>query len=100
MKSSTAHIAKSWLFLFGGILILVLLTQFLKFRIDLTEEKRFSIHPATEQMLSEITEPLHVDILLVGEDLHGGMRRLQKSVEETVRTFNAYSPEKITFSYF
>jgi gliding-associated putative ABC transporter substrate-binding component GldG len=28
------------------------------------------------------------------------MRRLQKSIEETVRTFNAYSPEKITFSYF
>src|SRR5690606_7031192 len=24
----------------------------------------------------------------------------QKSIEETVRTFNAYSPEKITYSYF
>jgi gliding-associated putative ABC transporter substrate-binding component GldG len=45
-------------------------------------------------------EPLHVEILLVGENLPGGMRRLQKSIEETVRTFNAYSPEKITFSYF
>ncbi|HAS60413.1 MAG TPA: gliding motility-associated ABC transporter substrate-binding protein GldG, partial [Algoriphagus sp.] len=40
------------------------------------------------------------EILLVGDQLPGGMRRLQKSIEETVRTFNAYSSEKITFSYF
>ncbi|MEB2775700.1 gliding motility-associated ABC transporter substrate-binding protein GldG [Algoriphagus sp. D3-2-R+10] len=100
MKNTALHIAKPWLFLFGGILVFVLLAQFLNFRIDLTEEKRYSLHPATEDVLSEITEPLRVEILLVGENLQGGMRRLQKSIEETVRTFNAYSPEKITFSYF
>lgn len=78
----------------------VLLAQVVRFRIDLTEEKRFSIHPGTEKVLAQITEPLHVDILLVGENLPGGMRRLQKSIEETVRTFNAYSPEPISYSYF
>lgn len=100
MKRSVIHIAKPWLLFFGGILVFVLLAQFLDFRIDLTEEKRYSLHPATEEVLSEITEPLHVEILLVGENLPGGMRRLQKSIEETVRTFNAYSPQKITYSYF
>lgn len=100
MKNNALHIAKPWLILFGGVLLFALLAQFLNFRIDLTEEKRYSLHPATEEVLAEITEPLHVDILLVGENLQGGMRRLQKSIEETVRTFNAYSPEKITFSYF
>ncbi|WP_439487661.1 gliding motility-associated ABC transporter substrate-binding protein GldG [Algoriphagus sp.] len=100
MKSSAAHIAKPWIFLFGGVLLFVLLGQFLRFRVDLTEEKRFSLHPATEEVLSQVSDPLHVDILLVGNNLPGGMRRLQKSIEETIRTFNAYSPEKITFSYF
>ncbi|REG85428.1 gliding motility-associated ABC transporter substrate-binding protein GldG [Algoriphagus antarcticus] len=100
MKKTAAHIAKPWFFFFGGILVFVLLAQFLNFRIDLTEEKRYSLHPATEEVLSLITEPLHVEILLVGENLPGGMRRLQKSIEATVRTFNAYSPEKITYSYF
>lgn len=100
MKRSFLHIAKPWLILFGGILVFVILSQVLRFRIDLTEEKRFSIHPGTEKVLSQIKEPLHVDILLVGENLPGGMRRLQKSMEETVRTFNAYSPEPITYSYF
>ncbi|RAI90018.1 gliding motility-associated ABC transporter substrate-binding protein GldG [Algoriphagus yeomjeoni] len=100
MKNSAVHTAKPWLLFFGGILLFALVAQFLNFRIDLTEEKRYSLHPATEEVLSQIAEPLHVDILLVGENLPGGMRRLQKSVEETVRTFNAYSPEKITYSYF
>ena len=100
MKRSFFHIAKPWVFLLGGILGFVLLAQLVRFRIDLTEEKRFSIHPGTEKVLAQIKEPLHVDILLVGENLPGGMRRLQKSIEETVRTFNAYSPEPISYSYF
>jgi gliding-associated putative ABC transporter substrate-binding component GldG len=83
-----------------GILILFGIGQVLKFRIDLTEEKRYSLHPSTLKLLEGIDRPLHVDILLTGEELPGGMRRLQKSIEETVRTFNAYSAEKITVSYF
>ncbi|MFC3416056.1 gliding motility-associated ABC transporter substrate-binding protein GldG [Algoriphagus hitonicola] len=86
--------------LLGGLILLFLMGQLVHFRIDLTEEKRYSIHPATEEILSGIESPIHVEILLVGDDLPGGMRRLQRSIEETVRTFNAYSPEKITFSYF
>lgn len=100
MKSQGFHTAKPFLILIGGIILLFLLGQFLRFRIDLTEEKRFSVHPATKELLENLDRPLHVDILLTGENLPGGMRRLQKSIEETVRTFNAYSPENITFSYF
>ncbi len=100
MKKSTTQQLKPWLLFFGGVLVFILLAQLLRFRIDLTEEKRFSLHPGTQKVLAQMTEPIHVDILLVGDDLPGGMRRLQKSIEETVRTFNAYSPEAITFSYF
>lgn len=100
MKRSFSHTSKPFLILIGGVLILFLLGQFLRFRVDLTEEKRFSLHPATKELLENLDRPLHVDILLTGENLPGGMRRLQKSIEETVRTFNAYSSEKITVSYF
>lgn len=86
--------------LFLGVLVLVGLAQTVRFRIDLTEEKRYSLHPSTLKLLEGIDRPLHVDILLTSEDLPGGMRRLQKSIEETVRTFNAYSAENITVSYF
>lgn len=100
MKKSGIHTARPFFILLGGIFILILLGQFLRFRIDLTEEKRFSLHPATKELLENLDRPLHVDILLTGENLPGGMRRLQKSIEETVRNFNAYSSENITVSYF
>lgn len=100
MKKTPLDTLKPFLILFGGILILFFLGQFLRFRIDLTAEKRFSLHPATEKLLEGLDRPIHVDILLTGENLPGGMRRLQKSIEETVRTFNAYSSEQISYSYF
>ncbi|WP_296698416.1 gliding motility-associated ABC transporter substrate-binding protein GldG [Algoriphagus sp.] len=100
MKKSALNTAKPWFILIGGLVLFGLLSQITRFRIDLTEEKRYSLHPATEEVLSKLSEPIHVDILLVGDNLPGGMRRLQKSIEETVRTFNSYSSEKITYSYF
>ncbi|MHA7129901.1 gliding motility-associated ABC transporter substrate-binding protein GldG [Algoriphagus namhaensis] len=99
MSLSQKNRWREWLILLAGLAFFILLSQSLRFRIDFTEEKRYSLSPATEEVLSQITEPLHVDILLVGDDLPGGMRRLQKSLEETIRTFDSYSPERITFSY-
>ncbi|EAZ81348.1 gliding motility-associated ABC transporter substrate-binding protein GldG [Algoriphagus machipongonensis] len=100
MKNPAIHTLKAWGILLLGMIVISLLALFLRFRVDLTEEKRYSLHPATEEVLKSLDKPIHVDILLVGENFQGGMRRLQKSIEETVRTFNAYSPEKISFSYF
>ncbi|MBW3470187.1 gliding motility-associated ABC transporter substrate-binding protein GldG [Arthrospiribacter ruber] len=82
----------------AAILILWVIGYFFSFRIDLTEEKRFSLHPASEEILKGLEEPIEVEILLTG-NLPGGMRRLQRSIEETVRTFNAYSPYKISYYY-
>ncbi|GHB45459.1 gliding motility-associated ABC transporter substrate-binding protein GldG [Mongoliitalea lutea] len=83
-----------------GILaaIVVLLTYVIPFRIDLTEEKRYSLNPATVDFLKELNEPVEIEILLTGK-LPGGMRRLQRSTEEMIRTFDAYSSKKITFYY-
>lgn len=100
MKKSFASNLTPFLILIAGVLVLSGLGQFLRFRLDLTEEKRFSLHPSTKALLENLDRPIYVDILLTGENLPGGMRRLQKSIEETVRTFNAYSAQKITVSYF
>lgn len=75
------------------------LVSLLPFRLDLTEEKRYSLHPASIAVLEGLEEPIEIDILLAGE-LPGGMRRLQRSVEENIRTFNSYTNKRITFRYF
>jgi gliding-associated putative ABC transporter substrate-binding component GldG len=86
------------LILMGFVIVIYLLEGFFSFRIDLTEEKRYSLHSATKQLLSELDEPIEVEILLAG-NLPGGMRRLQNSIEETLHTFDAYSPFKIGYYY-
>ena len=99
MKNSNHSTSlKSFGILIGFMLLVWLVAIFLPFRIDLTVEKRYSLHPATIEILDSIEEPIEVEILLTGK-LPGGMRRLQRSIEETIRTFNAYSRKKITFYY-
>ncbi|MFC4872668.1 gliding motility-associated ABC transporter substrate-binding protein GldG [Negadavirga shengliensis] len=77
-----------------GWILIYLINLWVLFRIDLTEEKRYSLSDATKVVLAEMEEPLEVEILLAGE-LPGGMKRFQKSIENTLKTFGAYSPEKI-----
>ncbi|MEX2593911.1 MAG: gliding motility-associated ABC transporter substrate-binding protein GldG [Anditalea sp.] len=98
MKKPNRNSLIEILSLMGIIVALYLLEGFFPFRIDLTEEKRYSLHPATIQLLSELEEPIEVEILLTG-NLPGGMRRFQKSIEETLHTFDAYSPFKIDYYY-
>ncbi|AFL83110.1 gliding-associated putative ABC transporter substrate-binding component GldG [Belliella baltica DSM 15883] len=94
--------SKQILKILGVILLTIVginvLFSLINLRIDLTEEKRYSLHPATIDVLENLEEPLEVEILLNG-DLPGGMRRLQRSAEQMVRTFNSYSSQKISFSY-
>jgi len=80
------------------LLMLFAINQFFSFRIDLTEEGRYSLHPATKEVLDQLTEPLEIEVLLTGR-LPGGMRRLQIEIEETIRTFNAHSPERISYHF-
>ncbi|WP_162417895.1 gliding motility-associated ABC transporter substrate-binding protein GldG [Cyclobacterium roseum] len=88
-----------------GILFLILLWLGLwglgswwQFRMDLTEEGRYSLSDATRDVLANMDGPLEVEILLDG-DLPAGMKRFQKGIEETLTTFQNYSNEEITIRY-
>lgn len=82
----------------AALVLLYVLHALFPFRIDLTEDRRYSLHPATKEVLSQMTEPLEIEILLTG-NLPGGMRRLQTEIEETIRTFNSYSPYRISYHF-
>ncbi len=78
-------------------LINLLASQFF-FRIDLTEEKRYSIHPSTRDMLSKLEDDVYVEVFLEGE-LNAGFRRFQKSIRETLEMFRVYSGNKVQYSF-
>lgn len=90
-----------FLLLANGLVILILinlLASHFFFRIDLTEEKRFSIKEPTRKMLGELDDKVYVEVFLEGE-LNSSFRRLQKSIRETLEEFRIYSDDKIQFVF-
>lgn len=78
------------------IIVLVLIfTKTLFFRLDLTEEGRYSLSDATKEQVAEMIEPLTVKIYLDGE-LDANMLRLKRATEDIVRELNMYSAEGLT----
>jgi ABC-2 type transport system permease protein len=90
-----------FLMLANGLVLLVLINLVAShyfLRIDLTDEKRFSIKEPTKQMLVELEDQVYVEVFLEGE-LNAGFRRLQKSIRETLEEFRIYSDDKIQFVF-
>jgi ABC-2 type transport system permease protein len=89
------------LLLANGLLILVLvnlLSAQYFFRLDLTEEKRYSIASSTREMLASLDDDVYVEVFLEGE-LNAGFRRFQKSIRETLEMFRLYSDNKVHYTF-
>ena len=89
------------LLLANGIVVLVLLNLISSnsfFRIDLTEEKRYSIHASTREMLSRLDDDVYIEVFLEGE-LNAGFRRFQKSIRETLEMFRIYSNNRVHYTF-
>ncbi|HEU5289600.1 MAG TPA: gliding motility-associated ABC transporter substrate-binding protein GldG, partial [Cyclobacteriaceae bacterium] len=80
------------------LVLLNLLTSHFFFRVDLTEEKRFSVKEPTRKMLSELDDKVYIEVFLDGE-LNSSFRRLQKSIRETLEEFRIYSDDKVQFVF-
>lgn len=89
------------LLLANGLVLLVLLNllaSFYFFRLDLTEEKRYTIKPQTKELLSNLEEEVFVEVFLEG-DLNSGFKRFQKSIRETLGEFRIYSNNNVNFIF-
>ena len=87
-------------FLIGLMAITILnqLAALFPVRIDLTEEKRYSISPATEFLMRNLDDVVYVDIYLDG-DLPAGFKRLQRSVQETLEEFKIHAGNNIQYQF-
>jgi gliding-associated putative ABC transporter substrate-binding component GldG len=87
-------------FLNGLMVVLLLNIVFSSFffRLDLTEEKRYSVKPQTRDLLKSLDDDVYIEVFLEG-DLNAEFRRLQKSVAETLEEFRIYSGNKVRYSF-
>ena len=59
-------------------------------RWDMTDDRHYSLSPASKALLQQTDAPVEVTLLLDG-DLNAGFRRLKKATEETIEEMNVYA---------
>jgi ABC-2 type transport system permease protein len=89
----------------AGLAILVLLlfginlagTVF-HYRVDLTQEKRFTLSPATRSVLSRLDSTVNITVLLTG-DIKSEFKKLSTSTKELLENFKNYGGNRLQFKF-
>jgi ABC-2 type transport system permease protein len=79
-----------------GLIAINIIASFLYFRIDLTSEKRYSLSPATKNVLKNLDDYVYFQVFLDG-NLSPSYKRLQKTIIETLDEFKAYNKRLIKY---
>ncbi len=85
-----------------SLLIIVLLNyivSFIHFRLDLTSENRYTLKPATEQILETLEDAVYIKIYLEGDGLPVKFRKLQRAIKELLNEFEVIAGEPFYFEF-
>lgn len=89
------------LLLANGLVLVVLLNLLASkffFRLDLTEEGRYSIKEPTKKLLRDLDDKVYIEVFLNGE-LNADFRRFRKSIEEVLEEFRIHSNNNVQFVF-
>ena len=93
--SKTNNIRKQQLISFGLIIAILLILNviggYVFTRFDLTSEKRYTLSPATKDVLTKLDDIVYFKIYLEGE-FPAGFKKLRKETKEMLDEFRAYNP--------
>src|SRR5688572_23499520 len=86
-------------FILAGIIVLInlLASQFF-FRWDLTEDKRYSLSPASKKLLTNLEDVVYVEVYLEGE-FPAGFKRLQSTIKEKLDEFRIYGGNNVQYKF-
>jgi ABC-2 type transport system permease protein len=82
----------------GGILLVASLSSLVRIRLDLTEDKRYTLSVPTRNVLSHIKNDIYVQVYLDGE-LPIPLKRLRRSVKEMLDEFRIESGRKLDYEF-
>ncbi|HHU47771.1 MAG TPA: gliding motility-associated ABC transporter substrate-binding protein GldG [Bacteroidales bacterium] len=95
MSSSYSKFKKNAIIgLIASLLILFcinILSYFLYFRIDLTQDKRNSLSPATIKLLSSLDDKVYIKVYLKGNNLPADYQQFAKKTKDLLESFRNYS---------
>ena len=85
-----------WIILIAALLAINFLASVIHKRVDLTDEKRFTISSPVKKILVRLDDIVDVDLFLKG-DMPAGFKKLSASAEELLQEFNNYAGGKIRY---
>jgi len=88
--------------LLGGlaaIIIIAIISSFTFTRFDFTAEKRFTISKVSRNILSGLSKPVKITVYLSGDNLPGGMKRLQVAVRDMLVDLKSYNNSNLQFEF-
>ena len=80
------------------LVALILGSQLFTVRLDLTEDKRFTLSPSTIKMLSETDSTIRVEVFLTGE-LPADYKKLSIAVKDVLDEFNVPASGRIEVTF-
>lgn len=86
------------LLLLIALIAVNVLSAFVFFRLDLTQEKRYTLSSATRSLLTNLPDDIHVTVYLTG-DLPPAFKRLENAVRETLDEFQADANTTLTYQF-
>lgn len=87
-----------WLFLLIVLVGINYLASKLHARIDLTQEKRYTLSPATKNLLKGLPDKVGITVLLTG-DMPAGFKKLSNSTQEMLQEFKELAGNNIQFKF-
>ncbi|MCS6795583.1 MAG: gliding motility-associated ABC transporter substrate-binding protein GldG [Raineya sp.] len=81
------------------LIVFYIFSQSFVFRIDLTEDKRYTISEATKAVLEGLEEEIFVKIYLEGDNLPANYRMFRNAIEENLQEFKRYAGKKLKFKF-
>jgi ABC-2 type transport system permease protein len=92
---------KSWLHFLSAVIIVILVASaasLVRFRLDLTEDKRYTLSGPTKRVLSGIKNDIYIQVYLDGE-IPIPLKRLRRSVIEMLDEFRVASGRRIDYEF-
>jgi ABC-2 type transport system permease protein len=87
-----------WIGLIAGLFVINFIASELHTRIDLTQDKRYSITGTTKGLLQNLQNDVNIDVFLKG-DLPVEFRKLSNSTQEFLTTLRESNPSKVHYRF-
>lgn len=82
----------------AGLLLFVYIGSFARLRADLTSEQRYTLRPATKELVEGLEDEVFVKVFLSGA-LPADLERLSKATRELLDELHVVGPDRINYSF-